>query len=165
MDESKQIAALKEFDKMNQKYNSYTILGYKIIGILFGIFTILLAFIPVQEFEFDDIRMIMIRFLFVFMIHFMYYDYWQVIGIERHQLSLYQLLKELPINPSVICRDRVKKMLLFNIKVTAVFTAIQVFASLIFLHELTIWNIIVPLAYSICAYIITYLLVKISEMC
>ncbi len=165
MDESKQIAALKEFDKMNQKYNSYTILGYKVIGILFGIFTILLALIPIQEFGFEDIRMIIISFLFFFMIHYMYYNYWQVIGIERHQLSIYQLLKELPINPNVICRDRAKKMFLFNIKLTAVFIAIQVFASLVFLHELTIWNIILPLVYSICAYAISYLLVKISGMC
>ncbi len=59
MDESKQMAALKEFDTMNQKYNSYTI-----IGILFGIFTMLLAFIPVQEFGINDIRIIMINFLF-----------------------------------------------------------------------------------------------------
>ena len=64
MDESKQMAALKEFDTMNQKYNSYTMLGYKIIGILFGIFTMLLAFIPVQEFGINDIRIIMINFLF-----------------------------------------------------------------------------------------------------
>lgn len=164
MDESKQIKALKEFDKMNQKYNSYIILGYKIIGILFGIFVVLLALIPVQEFGFEDIRMIMINFLFFFMIHFMYYNYWQVIGAEKQRLSIYQLLKELPINPNVICRDRAKKMLIFNIKLTAVFIAIQVFASLVFLHELTIWNIVVPLLYSVCAYAISYLLVKISGM-
>lgn len=165
MEESKQLEALKQFDTMNQKYNSYTILGYKIIGILFGIFTMLLAFIPVQEFVINDIRIIMISFQFFLMMHFMYYNYWQVIGIERHQLLLYQLLKELPINPSVICRDRAKKMLLFNSKITAVFIAIQVFSSLVFLQQLTIWNIVVPLLYSICAYIISYLLVKISGMC
>lgn len=164
MDESKQIAALKEFDTMNQKYNSYIILGYKIVGILFGIFVMLLALIPVQEFGFEDIRMIMISFLFFFMIHFMYYNYWQVIGSEKQRLSIYQLLKELPINPNVICRDRAKKMFIFNIKLTAVFIAIQVFASLVFLHQLTIWNIVVPLMYSVCAYAISYLLVKISGM-
>lgn len=164
MDESKQIAALKEFDKMNQKYNSYIILGYKIVGILFGIFVVSLALIPVQEFGFEDIRIIMINFLFFFMIHFMYYNYWQVIGSEKQRLSIYQLLKELPINPNVICRDRAKKMLIFNIKLTAVFITIQVFASLVFLHELTIWNIVVPLLYSVCAYAISYLLVKISGM-
>ncbi len=165
MDESKQIAALKEFDTVNQKYNSYTILGYKMVGILFGIFTMLLALIPIQEFGFEDIRMIIISFLFFFMIHYMYYNYWQVVGIERHPLPLYQLLKELPINPSVICRDRAKKMFLFNIKLTAVFIAVQVFSSLVFLHELTIWNIVVPLVYGIAAYTISYLLVKIPVMC
>ncbi len=165
MDESKQIAALKEFDKMNQKYNSYTILCYKVVGIIFGIIVMFLALIPVQEFGFEDISMIGISFLFFFIIHFMYYDYWQVIGIERHRLSLYQLLKELPINPSVICRDRAKKMLIFNIKMTAVFIVLQVFTSIVFLHELTIWNVVVPLLYSVCAYAISYLLVKISGMC
>lgn len=165
MDESKQMAALKEFDTMNQKYNSYTILGYKIIGILFGIFTMLLAFIPVQEFCFNDIQMIITSFLLFFMIHFMYYNYWQVIGFEKQRLSIYQVLKELPISPSVICHDRAKKMFVFNIKLTTVFIAIQVFASLVFLHQLTVWNIVIPLLYSVCAYGISYLLVKISGIC
>lgn len=119
MDESKQMATLKEFDTMNQKYNSYTILGYKIIGILFGIFTMLLAFIPVQEFCFNDIQMIITSFLLFFMIHFMYYNYWQVIGFEKQRLLI------------------------------------------VFLHQLTVWNIVIPLLYSVCAYGISYLLVKI----
>lgn len=95
------------------------------------------------------------------MIHFMYYNYWQVIGFEKQRLSIYQVLKELPINPSVICHDRAKKMFVFNIKLTTVFIAIQVFVSLVFLHQLTVWNIVIPLLYSVCAYGISYLLVKI----
>ena len=96
MDESKQMEALKQFDTINQKYNSYTILGYKVIGILFAIFTMLLALIPVQEFRFNDIQMIITSFLLFFMIHFMYYNYWQVIGFEKQRLSIYQSKCDMP---------------------------------------------------------------------
>ena len=57
------------------------------------------------------------------MMHFIYYNYWQVIGFEQQRFSI------------------------------------------VFLHQLTVWNIVIPLLYSVCAYGISYLLVKIRGIC
>ncbi len=57
------------------------------------------------------------------MMHFIYYNYWQVIGFEKQRFSI------------------------------------------VFLHQLTVWNIVIPLLYSVCAYGISYLLVKIRGIC
>lgn len=165
MNELKQMEALKEFDKMNKKYNSYTILGYKVVGILFGIIGFSLAMIPIQEWDIWDIRMLVIFFMYFFIIHFMYYECWQVVGAEKQRLSIYQMLKEVPISPNVIRRDRAKKMFAFSVKVTLAFMGIQIASSVIFLHELCIWNIAFPLLCGICAYGMCYLLVKTSIMC
>lgn len=170
MDELKQIEALKEFDKMNRKYNSYTILGYKVVGIIYGILSFFMVMIPIQEWGFEeikinlwkiiDIRMQFILFMSVYIIYFMYYKYLQVISIEKQQVSIYKMLKEVPISPRVICRDRAKKLFLFGAKITIAFLVIQIFSSIIFLHEVTIWNVAIPLLDGVVAYGIIYLWMK-----
>ncbi len=49
MERSEQLAALAEFDKRNRQYNSYSLLSYKVVGVIFGFIEAIFAMLPIGE--------------------------------------------------------------------------------------------------------------------
>jgi len=152
MNEAKQFSALREFDKRNKKYSADVILGNQIVVVIFGVVTFFFAVMPLEVYM--DRQMYLTNLFCFIIMQLMYYNTFQIVGSEQHKLSVFEVLKETPVSMHIICRDRAKKIGQFNLKITAAVIVIQSFSSLIFLHKITIWNILIPLSFGVCAYML-----------
>ncbi len=154
MERSEQLAALAEFDKRNRQYNSYSLLSYKVVGVIFGFIEAIFAMLPIGEWG-----NIYIQILFYYcMMHMMYYGAFAEVRDGKTAFSIFEVLKYAPIEPRVICLDRAKRFSLFAGKVMAAFLSLQILSSLLFTHTVGIWNVLVPLAYGAVSYAVMMLM-------
>ncbi len=156
MERSEQLAALAEFDKRNRQYNSYSLLSYKVVGVIFGFIEAIFAMLPIGEWGSSHVY---IQILFYYcMMHMMYYGAFAEVRDGKKPFSIFEVLKYAPIEPRVICLDRAKRFSLFAGKVMAAFLSLQILSSLLFTHTVGIWNVLVPLAYGAVSYAVMMLM-------
>lgn len=117
-------------------------LGYKIVaGFFLFIHGCFMAF-PYQDIK--DSEILLMQF-FAYMGYFMYITPYLQFTEKGRVLKLKEKLKYLPISRKQLRLYRLRKLIIFSIKLLAVYLLLQLFFTLVIYHELTLGNFLYPL--------------------
>ncbi|MBQ8823520.1 MAG: hypothetical protein IJZ82_12830 [Lachnospiraceae bacterium] len=128
--------------------------GYWIVaGIFIFIHGIFLAF-PYQMMGIEDSDITLVQ-VFAYMGYFMYITPYLHFTEKGRVIKLKEKLKYLPISQKQLRLYRLRKLLIFSLKLFAVFLLLQLFFSLVAYHEITLGNILYPL---LCGFVFPFAL-------
>ncbi len=130
--------------------------GYWIVAAIFLFFHGLFLSFPYQGM--DDSELLLFQG-FAYLGYFMYITPYLHFTEKGRVTKLKEKLKYMPISRKQLYLYRLRKLLIFSLKLLAVYLLLQLFFSLVVYHEITLGNFLYPL---LCGFVFPFVLNSIA---